>query len=335
MAALAIRPEEELRERALSDPLPWDFIDCGVGKEYLVEELRKSGAGELSPDCRSGPCRNCGVCDHETVLPIIASESFRSTAPAAQDMEPLTQAPLAEKRIRIRFTKLGPARFLSHLEVSAALIRAVNRSGLNLVHSEGFHPHPKISFAFATAVGMESEGEFADIQVRVPRKDRTATQTGPVVDPFLEEAVRRINGLLPKGMEIREMRELSPLGPALSAEVRGFRYRIAPAGIADAESLPAIERGIERFLRAESFAIKRESKGKTVVRDIRPFVTELRLDREACEIVLSTGFGPQGTVRPQDILTGVCGIGAEQARTARILKTGTLFATAKNFSQTY
>ena len=131
------------------------------------------------------------------------------------------------------------------------------------------------------------------------------------------------------------MRELSPLGSALSAEVRGFRYRIALDGIADAESLPAIERGIERFLQAEVFSITRESKGKTVTRDIRPFVTELRLDREAREIVLSADFGPKGTVRPQDILTGVCGIGAEQARTARILKTGTLFIGAKNFSQTY
>lgn len=335
MAALSIRPEEELRERALSDPLPWDFIDCGVGKEYLIEERRKSGDGELTPDCRSGPCRNCGVCDHETILPLIAAESFWTAAAAAEDKPPLVQAPLAEKRLRIRFTKLGPARFLSHLEVSAALIRAVNRSGLYLVHSEGFHPHPKISFAFATAVGMESEGEFADILVRVPRKDRATSQTGPAADPFLEEAVRRINGLLPRGMEIREMRELSPLGPALSAEVRGFRYRIALDGIAELNSLPAIEREIGRFLQAETFSITRESKGKTVTRDIRPFVTELRLDREAREIVLSADFGPKGTVRPQDILTGVCGIGAELARTARILKTGTLFAAEKNFSQTY
>ena len=182
---------------------------------------------------------------------------------------------------------------------------------------------------------MESEGEFADIQVRVPRKDRAASQTGPAADPFLEEAVRRINGLLPKGMELRSMRELSPLGSALSADVRGFEYRISLAGIAGEDSLTDIEEAIGRFLQAEAFSITRESKGKTITKDIRPFVTDLRLDREAREIVLSADFGPKGTVRPQDILTGVCGIGAEQARTARILKTGTLFAGAKNFSQTY
>jgi len=334
MEALGIHPEEELKERSLSDPLPWDFIDCGVEKKYLIEESRKSGAGEPTPDCRSGPCRNCGVCDHETVMPIIAAESFHAGPAAKEDKSPLSREALAEKRLRIRFTKLDPARFLSHLEVSAALIRAVNRSGLNLVYSEGFHPHPKISFAFATAVGMESEGEFAEILVRVPRKDRASSQAGRAADPFIEDAVRRINGLLPEGVAIQSMRELSPLGPALSAEVRGFRYRIELAGIAGEEDLPAIGDAIDRFLQAESFSITRESKGKTVVKDIRPFVTELRLDWGAREIVLSAAFGPKGTVRPQDILTGVCGIAAERARTARILKTGTFFADAKNFSQT-
>jgi radical SAM family uncharacterized protein/radical SAM-linked protein len=335
MTALSVSPEEELRERSLSDPLPWDFIDCGVGKEYLIEERRKSEGGALTPDCRSGPCGNCGVCDHETILPVIAAESFRTTTPVAEDRALRVQEALAEKRLRLRFTKLGPARFLSHLEISAALIRAISRSGLRLTYSEGFHPHPKISFAFATAVGMESGGEFAEIQVRVPRKDRATSQTGPAADPFLEQAVRKINGLLPEGMEVRAMEEASPLSPALSSEVRGFEYRISLAGIAAADSLPAIEEAIGRFLQSQVFNIKREAKGKTVVRNIRPFVASLQLDREACEINLTASFGPEGTVRPQDILTGVCGIGGEKARTARILKTGTLFAGAKNFSQTY
>ena len=63
-----------------------------------------------------------------------------------------------EKALRIRFTKLGPARYLSHLELSTALSRALSLSGVSLVFSQGYHPHPKISFAGATSVGMESRG---------------------------------------------------------------------------------------------------------------------------------------------------------------------------------
>jgi hypothetical protein len=171
MSTLAIDPEDELRQRHVSDPLPWDIIDCGIRKDFLVREWHKSAEGELTPDCRSGPCDHCGVCDHKTIKTMTADEiALKSPSVPEEKVSSLADS-FSEKRLRIQFTKLGSSRFLSHLELSTALIRAIRQSDLSLVYSEGFHPHPKISFAFATAVGMESEGEFADIQIRVPREN--------------------------------------------------------------------------------------------------------------------------------------------------------------------
>lgn len=48
------------RERSYDEILPWDFIDIGVNKEYLITENEKAKKAEITPDCRMG-CENCGV----------------------------------------------------------------------------------------------------------------------------------------------------------------------------------------------------------------------------------------------------------------------------------
>lgn len=48
------------RERSYEEILPWDFIDIGVTKEYLIKENEKAKKGELTKDCRKG-CESCGI----------------------------------------------------------------------------------------------------------------------------------------------------------------------------------------------------------------------------------------------------------------------------------
>lgn len=48
------------RERSYDEILPWDFIDIGVNKEYLIKENEKAKLGTITPDCREG-CSACGI----------------------------------------------------------------------------------------------------------------------------------------------------------------------------------------------------------------------------------------------------------------------------------
>ncbi|EJO5346434.1 TIGR03960 family B12-binding radical SAM protein [Clostridium botulinum] len=48
------------RQREYEEILPWDFIDTGVSKEFLIRENERAKKGEVTPDCRQG-CKNCGV----------------------------------------------------------------------------------------------------------------------------------------------------------------------------------------------------------------------------------------------------------------------------------
>jgi radical SAM superfamily enzyme YgiQ (UPF0313 family) len=50
------------RERAFDEKLPWDFIDHGIKKGFLIEEYEKALRGETSPPCQIGRCKACGVC---------------------------------------------------------------------------------------------------------------------------------------------------------------------------------------------------------------------------------------------------------------------------------
>jgi radical SAM superfamily enzyme YgiQ (UPF0313 family) len=60
------RESYALREREADEVFPWEHIDGGVDRGYLLREYRKLMAGELTPPCRPVACRACGACTAET-----------------------------------------------------------------------------------------------------------------------------------------------------------------------------------------------------------------------------------------------------------------------------
>ncbi len=307
-----IDPEACLRERPVNTVFPWEKIQSGLTREFLLSEAIRAEKGELTPDCRSGACGNCGVCDHQTVHNIITPADAPVGTFVAKEAGPGKKGGM-EKSFRIRFTKLGPARYLSHLELSTALSRALSLSGISFIFSQGYHPHPKISFAGATSVGMESRGEFADIRIQDPHEE-------------FGLLTARLNHALPAGVEITAMCELPPHAFTLAQLVVGFSYELLMPGDEEDEALDRFEAKIRAFLQAEHFGVPRETKGKSIIKEIRPFVTELALDRKGRRILLSARFGPDGTVRPAEVLTGVLGLSREALHKIRIVKSGTLLA---------
>jgi len=66
---------------------------------------------------------------------------------------------------RVWFSKTGPARFISHLDLMRFFTRALRRAGLPVWHTEGFNPHPYINFASPLALGLEGLNECFDIKL--------------------------------------------------------------------------------------------------------------------------------------------------------------------------
>ncbi len=208
---------------------------------------------------------------------------------------------------RLRFTKTGRARFLSHLELALAVTRALRRSSLALCYSAGFHPHPKISFATATPVGTESREEYLDVTAGAYPGDLTALKN-------------EINAALPDGMAVTDLQTLPFVARELSRALYGFDYDLLLPDRTDDGQLNAMARRIDEFLAAGSFPITRQAKGKTVTRDIRPFVEKLALLPAEKKVTVTLLHAQNGSARPLDIIEHVLGVAAGETQNVRTSK---------------
>lgn len=74
----------------------------------------------------------------------------------------------ANHKIRVKFTKTGRLKFISHLDLSRTMKNALLRAKIPIWYSEGFNPRPKIVFAMPLSVGVESICEYMDIRLTEP-----------------------------------------------------------------------------------------------------------------------------------------------------------------------
>lgn len=108
--------------------------------------------------------------------------------------------------LRLFISKKGRIKFVSHLDMFRMMQRAVRRAEIPLWYTEGFNPHPYISFLLALSLGVESEGEPVDIRI--------------VGDMKPEEVKERLNACLPEGLKVE--RAAAPFNK--SGEIAFGRY---------------------------------------------------------------------------------------------------------------
>jgi len=180
-AETGIDAQSYLRERDPDQPLPWDHLASGVTRKFLLTERRRALEEAETPDCRYEACRSCGVCtldgrQSELVLqaathdiaPVINRTTRDQEDPGEMEKTPPPAVDLhhKEQRFRLWYSKIGPAMYLSQLELQRIFERAFRRARLPLAFSSGFHPAPLLSFARALPVGVGSVCEWMDFFVR-------------------------------------------------------------------------------------------------------------------------------------------------------------------------
>lgn len=78
--------------------------------------------------------------------------------------------------VRIKFSKYGIVKFIGHLDVMRYFQKAIRRSGIDIVYSNGFNPHQIMSFASPLGVGLTSDGEYMDIELHSCDEPEVMTQ---------------------------------------------------------------------------------------------------------------------------------------------------------------
>ena len=68
-------------------------------------------------------------------------------------------------KLRMSFGKEGIVKFIGHLDIMRYFQKAFRRANVDITYSQGYHPHPCLSFASPLGVGLESRGEYLDMEV--------------------------------------------------------------------------------------------------------------------------------------------------------------------------
>ncbi|MEM7244500.1 MAG: TIGR03960 family B12-binding radical SAM protein [Acidobacteriota bacterium] len=285
------------REFATDDRLPWDHVDIGVRKAYLVSEWEKAQAAEVVSICASDDCHGCGSFVKECLTGNASHGRKWPERRPREETEP-TPAPPSHG-YRLAYEKRDWLRFISHLDLVRTLRHAFRRAGLELAHSEGFHPMPKLSFAPPLPLGTEGAEELMDMQLIQPIP--------------AEELQRKINAQLPPGLRVTNVRALGAGDPKLSRIVNAAKLtvRLTEEDWAGQEPQDAVA----ALMAKDDIPVTRTRKGREKTVNLRPGIFSLEADGPLLRAeVLLLG---EGNVRPIELVEAVLGRKVTGARFVR------------------
>lgn len=279
-----------------AQPLPWDHIDIGVNRSFLIDERSRAREGKITVDCRTGSCSRCGVCDFKSLRPV----SFHDRKNDYAD-EPSTEHPLtsdASFKYVVHFKKMNEARFLGHLEMIKIFIRSLRRANIPLKYSKGFHPMPKVSFWDTLPMGMQSENEQMLI---------TLTQA---MEPYALTTC--LSELMPCGLEITGCSVVDKQKGVADEKPRQYRIELKDGFFS--------QKDLDWFFEQQSISIERKSKkSRPAVVDLKKSVLDIKLlnNRHAC---VTIGRTTSLMVRPVQVMKTVFKLTDAQIHAAIVTK---------------
>ncbi len=292
-----------LGEKSPEGVLPWECIDTGVDKAFLLKELERSGLGQPTEDCRYEACSVCGVCDHKE----IKIRTFGGHPISHRQARRSPETPL-RTRLRVHYSKQGLAALLGHIDSMQGILAMMRRASIPLAYSEGFHPHPKVSFSSPVPLGTESLSEFFDAEVK------------GVLSP--EEFLEAIKLRLPSGIEIIGVKQVTKDFPSITSSVEEETYRVTLPDVVLSGNL--LREMIEKFHTESTWpATKTTKKGPREI-DLKELVNHLSLASDrVIEIKLSAVEGK--SMKAKDAVSYIFHLTNETKESLAVLKTETLF----------
>ncbi|MBK5252687.1 MAG: DUF2344 domain-containing protein [Peptostreptococcaceae bacterium] len=192
-------------------------------------------------------------------------------------------------RIRARYEKKGRVKYLGHLEIIKVFERAFRRSGVPLKYTEGFNPHPKMSFALPSSVGFSSTGEYMDVEVT------------EIVE--MHKFIIAMNETLPEGLRIIAGGYVEPKAKSLMSKVDYSEFQI------DFSIQKELVGRLEKLLSLESIlAIKQTKSGKIVENNLKDDIHGFEIikgEGNAITLKVLLSAGSRGNLNPIFLLKGL------------------------------
>jgi len=281
------------QELDMESPLPWDLIDKGVSKKFLSRDRNEAYSEHTKADCKQGSCYGCGIQRKHSFAEYAGCYQPKKSSSKKEDdaiwngIKPAMQEAKPDPipmRIRMQFQKKTYARYLSQLDLVRLFERASRQAGIPLLYSQGFNPHPKVSFAPPLSLGYTSDAEYLDMEVDAA---------------FNADAIpAMLNPYLPEGLNITDFKVIREKVTSLAAAINSSEYEVdlTDSGASSAD----FDSALEKILKTEEIRVERRVKGKYKQINIRPFIDSLRRQDQILRI--KTRSIEHRTVRIREIL---------------------------------
>ena len=216
------------------------------------------------------------------------------------------------QRIRLTFSKQGPARFIGHLDVARTLERSLNRAEIPVAYTQGFNRRPRLSIAAALPLGFTSVHELADIWL--------------AEEMLAGDVKMQMNPAMAPGIRVLKTHDVPISAPSIQSELVSTWYKVH---LLDSFEEDDMRVRIHKVMAEDAILReRRKKKGKVKVYDLRPLIIALNIaDNEkgppAIQMNLRHTAGQTG--RPDEVLTvlGFDPLAARIERSNIILKNHT------------
>lgn len=188
-------------------------------------------------------------------------------------------------KVRVKFEKYGTMKFIGHLDVMRYFQKAIRRAGIDIAYSEGMSPHMIMSFAAPLGVGLTSEAEYMDIELRTPISSA--------------EAIRALNDVGVDGIRVTGFYEV-PDGKAnkamtlVAAADYQLRFRKGYEPDGDWQS------GISHFYAQEHIPVMKKTKKSEKEIDLKPLIYEMRVN--AGTVFMKLSAGSVSNIKPELVM---------------------------------
>lgn len=207
-------------------------------------------------------------------------------------------------RLRIKFQKTGPVRYIGHLDVMRFFQKCVRRAGIDISYTGGFSPHQIMSFAAPLGVGVESLGEYMDIEVN-DSLDSEEELNPTSFHITSEELVQRLNEASVPGIHIVSVKKLPEDAENAMASVAAAEYqvtfregRVPELFQGDAAS---IQSAVRDFLALPAIPYLKEGKKGTREIDLRPGIYRLSWEPDKKALIMLLDASSAGNIKPGQV----------------------------------
>ena len=194
-------------------------------------------------------------------------------------------------KLRLTFSKMGRAAYISHLDLLRTFIRALRRAEIPVKYSEGFNPHAQLTFAMPLSVGATSECEMVDI-----------TLTNPI---DIADAVKKLGPAMPEGIEVKQAQLIYGSFP----EFKMARYTLTIEN--DKPVTDEIKTEIMDVFQRMEVLVEKQTKRKTMMVNILEHIYEFKIEKAEDNLLTvsaTLSAGNDFTLKPELAVSGISSV---------------------------